>query len=278
MWPNHRSPASDDRSVTLRHEYAWNTGQSRSLIVRAATGADLALTLDLTAGSPLGDRVTALTTLCVSDSRHAPINEIEVDTLVLGDRNLILAELARITFGNEVELQQRCSNPECGAQLEWPTHMSDFLQEADSAPRRDDEMMMGSQQVRVRPATVADERTVRSSADPVRTLVELCVDPSDVVSLDDADVMKQIEAVLEELDPLASIEFTFTCYACGQPLRSTLDLPGLLLDLIRADDTRRSYDHHLLASGYGWSSADLLTLRPADRIRFAATLVDLWEG
>jgi hypothetical protein len=248
------------------------------VVVCGATGEDLALTLDLTYGSPSGDRITALMTLCVSDSRRAPINETEVDTLVLGDRNLILAELARTTFGNMVELQQRCSNPECGTELEWPMHMSDLLGATGSTLPRHHEMTIDDRQVRIRPATVGDERKIRSSTDPVRTLIELCVDPSDVVSADDDETLKQIEAVLEELDPLASIEFTFACYACDQPLRSALDLPGLLLDLMRADDVRRSDDHHLLASGYGWSPADLLALRPADRVRFAATLVDLWEG
>jgi len=278
MWSSHRSPASDDRGVALRHDYGWNTDQPGSVIVRAATGEDLGLTLDLTDGSPSGDRVTALMMLCVSDSRRAPITETEIDALVLGDRNMILAELARITFGNEVDLQQRCSRPECGSELEWPAHFSEVLARTDSTTAREDELTIADHQVKLRPATVGDERRIRISADPVRTLVELCVDPSDGVSLDDDDVMKQIEAILEDLDPLASIEFTFACYACDQPQRSALDLPGLVLDLMRADDMRRFDDHHLLASGYGWSPADLLALRPADRVRFAANLVDLWEG
>lgn len=278
MWSSQRSPASDDRSVLLRYEYEWNTDQSRSVKVRGATGEDLALTLDLTAGSSSGDRVTALLVLCVSDGGRTPITNREIDALVLGDRNLILAELARSTFGNEVDLYQRCSNPGCGTELEWPVQMSDLLEDTDPTPPPGNEVRIDDQQLRLRPATVGDERKIRNSADPVRTLVEFCVDPPEVVSPDDEEAMKQIEAVLEELDPLASIEFTFACYACDQPLRSALDLPGLLLDLMRADDMRRSDDHHLLASSYGWSPADLLTLRPADRVRFAGTLVDLWEG
>lgn len=278
MWSSHRSPASDDRSLALRHEYEWNTGRGQSVMVRGASGEDLALTLDLTDGASSDDRVTALMMLCVSDSRRTPITGTDIDALVLGDRNLILAELVRTAFGNEVDLRQRCSNPECGAELEWPTHMSDLLADTGSTSPPVEELAVDDRKVRVRPATVDDQRKIRHSADPLATLVELCVDPPGVVSADDDEAMKQIEAVLEELDPLATIEFTFGCYACDQPLRSALDLPGLLLDLIRADDIRRSDDHHLLASGYGWSPADLLALRPADRVRFAATLVDLWEG
>lgn len=278
MSPSHRSPASNDRVVALRHAYEWAGGDGRSVIVRGATGNDLALSLDVSDGSGREDRVETLMTLCVADSGGRPVGESEIDTFVLGDRNLVLAELVRMTFGNSLDLQQRCSNSGCAVELEWPLTLSDLSGGALAAAQSTAEVIVDDHLVILRPATVADERRIRRSADPIQTLINICADPPDAVPTSDDEGMKRIEATLESLDPLASVEFKFACHVCGQPMRSELDLPDLTWDMVRNDDMRRSDDYHLLAAGYGWSPAGLLALRPTDRVRFAAKLIDFWEA
>ena len=271
-----RSPRSraGAEAVELRHPYPW-IDEGQQVMVRGATAEDLTVTLDTTVGGSDRDRVDAIMLACLDDPTGSPVGSAEFESLVLGDRNLILAWIARLSFGNAVDLTQRCSNPACGVDVEWPLVLTDLIAVAHPTSTRT--IVVGTEQVSVRPATVADERAARRSADPVNALVELLIDPSDVLRSGDDDARKQIEAALDDLDPLASIAFTLACVECQEPIQTTLDVPSLMLDLLRGDDARRPGDHHLLALGYRWGPSDLLALRPTDRSRFADTLADMWD-
>ena len=72
------------------------------------------MTLDLTDGGSERDRVDAILMACVDGPAGAPIGPSDLESLVLGDRNLLVASIARMTFGNSLDLTMACSNPECG--------------------------------------------------------------------------------------------------------------------------------------------------------------------
>jgi hypothetical protein len=278
MWssrPSPRSSAGTD-TVRLRHHYTW-AAEDDAVVVRGATAEDLSITLDVTAGGHADDRVDAIVLACVDGPGECPFGAEELESLILGDRNVVLASIARLTFGNTVDLTRRCSNRACGVDVEWQLILAELTAPSQPAAEPSRAVGIGDDTVTIRPATVADERAARRSSTPVDTLIARLAEPREALPVADADVRKRIEAELDELDPLASITFVFDCVQCQQPLHTTLDMPSLLYDLVRSDDARRPGDHHVLALGYRWGPGDLLVLRPAERTRFAETLVDMWD-
>ena len=43
-----------------------------------------------------------------------------------------MASIARLSFGNTVDLTRGCSNPSCGADVEWPLRLADLIALGDS--------------------------------------------------------------------------------------------------------------------------------------------------
>lgn len=278
MWPNPLNQPSDYRRVELSHSYPWEEGDDCYVLMGPATGSSLSLSADLAAGRSPTDRIRELLRMCVTTSSGRSFKSTELGALVLGDRNLLLAELARASFGSEIDLQQKCSNPNCGVEIEWPFQLANLA--SVSEPRRPSvhKLTINDREVTVRAATVEDERLARQLSEPVTALIDLCVEPSGLISADDQESIKKVEAAFEELDPLASIEFTLDCLSCEEPMQTRLDLTSVMADLVVGDDRSRSVDHHVLALAYGWSPAALLSLRPVERRDFADTLLDLWES
>ena len=70
---------------------------------------------------------------------------------------------------------------------------------------------------------------------------------------------------MEAADPLAIIQFTLTCPACGHDWHAQLDIAAYLWRELDAWARRTLHDVHVLASAYGWSEATILSLRPERR-------------
>ena len=66
-------------------------------------------------------------------------------------------------------------------------------------------------------------------------------------------------------DPLAEIMLHFDCPVCGESFEESLDLPAFLWAEMEAQAKRLLYDVHTLASAYGWSEAEILSLSAARR-------------
>ncbi len=98
------------RQVTLPVGIA-STGNGRSLrqaTLRKMTGQEEALLADPTLRSNGGKLITALLTNCVKDLGGQLVNETLIRQLTSADRNFLLLELRRLTFGDEMEANYRC--------------------------------------------------------------------------------------------------------------------------------------------------------------------------
>jgi hypothetical protein len=79
---------------------------------------------------------------------------------------------------------------------------------------------------------------------------------------------EEIEAVGQSMsaaDPLAEILLSFDCPSCGAHFEESLDLPSFLWSEIECCAKRLLFEVHTLASAYGWSQAEVLSLSPARR-------------
>ena len=66
-------------------------------------------------------------------------------------------------------------------------------------------------------------------------------------------------------DPLGEIMLHFDCPECGKSFDDSLDLPTFLRAEIEGRAKRLLREVHTLASAYGWSEAEILSLNPARR-------------
>ena len=77
--------------------------------------------------------------------------------------------------------------------------------------------------------------------------------------------LQAIEERLAEADPLAEIRLHFDCPNCSASFDETLDLGDFVWAEIEREARRILQDVHLLASAYGWSESEILSLGPARR-------------
>jgi hypothetical protein len=72
--------------------------------------------------------------------------------------------------------------------------------------------------------------------------------------------LSEIGETLSMADPLAEIQVSVPCPGCGNDGKETLDLVSFVWTEIEARVRRLLFDVHTLASAYGWSEADILSL------------------
>jgi hypothetical protein len=102
------------REVSLPVGFApEGTGQLlREATIRKMTGREEALLADPMLQSNGGQLITALLTNCVKALGHQSVNESLVRQLTSADRNYLLLEIRRLTFGDEMAARYPC--PNCG--------------------------------------------------------------------------------------------------------------------------------------------------------------------
>jgi hypothetical protein len=87
--------------------------------------------------------------------------------------------------------------------------------------------------------------------------IPVCDLPSDVVAV--------IAQRMSEADPYADIQLNATCPQCRHQWPAFLDIPSFVWREIEMLAQRLLREVHLLASAYGWSERDILSLSPSRR-------------
>src|SRR5579863_9343720 len=113
--------------ITLPHGL-WVDGRRHSAVsVRPIAAEDEKFLLESTGQSPVA-RANALLARCVSfPAELHPSSSLEVDTLVMGDREALLLHLHRLSFGDEFVATFSCSSPACSEMLELALNVDDLL-------------------------------------------------------------------------------------------------------------------------------------------------------
>ncbi len=103
-----------------------------------------------------------------------------------------------------------------------------------------------------------------SDAVAIRLLRCCRIDTTETFACSDEDV----EAVGEQMalaDPLAEIRLALRCPECGDEAEETLDVVSFVWAQIAARAQRLLWEVHAIASAYGWSEAEVLSLSSARR-------------
>lgn len=176
----------------------------------------------------------------------------------LGRRNRALAELLCSMFGSSLRGWTTCR--QCREQLEFQLDCETLT--VGDVPARQQCLVVGGLSYRLPTtrdlAAVAAEQDARAAA---HLLLHRCSDtqsePDEKWSEEYIDAVGECMATA---DPLAEILLKFDCPSCGTSFDEGLDLPAFLWAEMEARARRMLLTVHTLASAYGWSEEEILSL------------------
>jgi T4 bacteriophage base plate protein len=189
--------------------------------------------------------------------------------LSIGRRDAALLKLRAQTFGERLAGLSVC--PQCSEQLEMDFAVADILlpSPADIPPELT--LITGDYRIVFRLPNSLDVVALgREETGPAaeRWLLQRCIvevsqgHEARCVGELPEEVIDAIASHMAEADPQAETALALTCPACGVQWRALFDIVAFFWREIDAWAMRILHEVHVLASTYGWSEQDILTLSP----------------
>jgi hypothetical protein len=162
-----------------------------------------------------------------------------------------------MTFGPEISGRSDC--PECGKTMELSFNSSDFFSLTETGSPNEVLVEGNGRELRFRLPTSVDLLAISSA----EQLLERCL-------LGGGDrVTENLHAAVGEkmsgADPMADIHLALNCPNCQQAWNAPFDIVAFLWREISAAARRLLREVHMLASAYGWTETEILSLSPARR-------------
>jgi hypothetical protein len=203
--------------------------------------------------------------LCAWTRPDLPTGEIA--DLPLGTINNALLHLRKVCFGNRIDTYADCER--CGQRLEVALDAGQLMASMGKvgAPRE-----FSLRGFRFRMPASRDLAAIAGDRDPdaaaLKLLERCCVERPETSMAELAELLAEVEARLEELDPAADLNLDVACASCGHRWMPSLDLGALLWDEIDAYAQRLFAEVHHLARTYGWTEPEILALSPGRRATY----------
>lgn len=191
----------------------------------------------------------------------AALPETPYDSLAdwpLGRRNQALAELRCSCFGPGLQGWVSCA--QCGEKLE--VHLDGRALMKQAAERTPGETVVVNRRS-YRLPTSRDLANAAREADPRLAAIRLLESCSLERGASPAWSEEDLEEVGERMalaDPMAETRLAMHCPQCGNEWDETLDLAAFLWAEIEARAKRLLMEIHSLASAYGWTEKEILSL------------------
>jgi hypothetical protein len=264
----------------------------REAAMRGLTGDDEAFLLAASAGLP-AERSTALLARCLT--RLGPCTTITADlarSLTVGDREALLLQLRRLTFGDDLPCTVTCPGPACGERLDLPLRVGDLLLPPYPPRPSLHERTWTSDGTRIRARfrlpTGADLEAAAAAAvaDVPATgadiLLSRCVEaldpPGGPPEVLPEDVATWLDATMAELDPQAELRLSVDCPQCGLDFCTVLDAGACLYEEVIGRARLLYHEVHLLALHYHWGERELMAMTAQERNRYLDLLEETLTG
>ncbi|BCH34316.1 hypothetical protein MesoLjLc_62460 [Mesorhizobium sp. L-8-10] len=281
---------SDRATIFLSHGLRAAGVRAFDAELRGLTGHEEALISECPGRLTPAECTTAL--LAAVTTRIGPVGQVTpemVAELVIGDRERLLLNLCRLTFGPQLDLVATCPREGCGAVAEVPVSLDDIVAGRPDASRDIEQEIRlvapaGQWRVRFRlPSGRDQERAARlhDRAAAARALVVDCVleiaDPSGT-PVSPADLPAAFEIPLSDafhhLDPSAETTTGIACPSCGVEIQAMLDGFTILHSSL-ARSSGIFGDVFRMARSYHWSEAEILALPRERRMRYLEVAAEM---
>ncbi len=191
----------------------------------------------------------------------------ELSRLHIGERDALLLEIYEMAFGPILTCETAC--PGCGERLELNLRSDELKAPGPNPPQASAELNAEGYDVIFRLPDSLDLNAASLCLDLAsarQVLMECCIlkaqrdgKESNASDLPGA-VIEAVSSRMEELDPQANIQIDLTCPSCGNRWFSPFDILPLLWSEVDIMARRTLREVHLLASAYGWSETEILTM------------------
>jgi hypothetical protein len=187
----------------------------------------------------------------------------------LGRRNRALVQLRCSCFGPALRCWTAC--PQCGEKIDLSLAAENVASRQDEEPPVEQTVTVNGEVFRLPTSRalahvaqeMADEGHVETAAFALLRSCRVAQEPSEKTWSEEE--LENIGDRMAEADPLAEILLSFQCPACTATCHEALDLPTFLWAEIDSLVRRLLQEVHTLASAYGWSEREILSLSDARR-------------
>ncbi|MEW5959314.1 MAG: phage baseplate protein, partial [Chloroflexota bacterium] len=171
--------------------------------------------------------------------------------------------------------------PNCGDRLELTFNVAAIKVQPEIEPAETYSLNVADYEVTFRLPNSQDLTTLvpHTGLDESRQqLLERCLlkihhqDQRQPIDQTPPEVIEAVVARMGQLDPQAEVKLDLVCPGCSHQWLAAFDIVSFLWSEIDAWAYRVLNEVHLLASAYGWSEADILSLSPWRR-RFYLEMV-----
>ena len=187
----------------------------------------------------------------------------------LGRRNRALVELRSSCFGPALQCWTAC--PKCGEKIELNL-AADVIAPQEAHDQQPEQIVTVNGEAFRLPTSrdlarvareMAPELDLAAAAVHLLRACQVAEEPAEKNW--SQEELETIGESMAEADPLAEILLGFECPACSSTCSEALDLPTFLWAEIDALVRRLLLEVHTLASAYGWSEREILSLSDARR-------------
>jgi hypothetical protein len=182
----------------------------------------------------------------------------------LGRRNRALFELYRYCFGSRLAAWAACGR--CQEKMEFAVDSRELMAQAKD-PEQEATVVFRSESYRLptsRDLAFALADAVNPQTAAVRLVKGCRLTPHESAAWTVEDV-DEIGELMAAADPAAETRIALRCPACGHEQDEVLDIAIFLWAEIAAVAKRLLREVHALASAYGWTEAQVLSLSAARR-------------
>ena len=188
--------------------------------------------------------------------------------LPLGAISTSLLRMRRANFGSHIDAHADCRH--CGERLSVTLDVADLLRDAPAetiappAPATTELTGLCLRTPSLRDLAAVADLAPEDAAD---VLLQRCLLDGHAAELD-MTARARIGEALEALDPQADLVLRLQCVRCGQEDMAQLDIATLLWDEVTARAGGLLQEIHRLASAYGWSEEQILSLSTVRRAHY----------
>jgi hypothetical protein len=182
----------------------------------------------------------------------------------LGRRNRALFEVHRSCFGNQLAAWAACAR--CQEKMEFAVDSRDLMAQTKD-PEQEATVVFRSESYRL-PTSRDLAFALADGVDPqaaTARLLESCRLTPRGAEAWSAEKIDEIGELMAAADPAAETRIALRCPACGHEQHEILDIAAFLWAEIVALAKRLLREVHTLASAYGWTEAQVLSLSAARR-------------
>lgn len=210
--------------------------------------------------APSATRTTHLLLNCLCSLDGAPITLDLVRKLLVGDRDYLMLQLRRLTFGDNVHAVVGC--PVCNGKIDVDFRTTEIPVTVRPQTKPWYTLTLSDRTVRFRLPTGGDQEAVLgiSSEAPVDELFKHCI-------VDDGGreiLPGEREAIIEtmeQLAPLVDLELDVACPDCEHSFLLPFDMTAYFLEEVETNRRQLLREVHTLALYYHWSETEILGLQ-----------------